>query len=103
MSNIQQLIEEGIRVERIKSNPTHLRRLPPGRVVRWYGFKFKAERKMNARLNSRAIVICGGCVQGTVAVKGPDGKKTSQRKEHVDCLGSGYRVNKRYGRPTSGS
>lgn len=90
MSRVQQLIEESIRV--------YSRRLGAGvgpRTFRREAYSQDyGDQRTNATQNMKWRIVCGGCNVGWVKVKG-----TQERKEHPDCQGRGWRINKRFGRP----
>lgn len=94
MSTIQKLIQGSVRALSLKNGQE------PGvfnAMNQRYGIRYSNQR-LNTVLNSRDVVICGGCNHGRVHTKTAEGLVTNDTKSHQDCNGLGYRINKRYGR-----
>lgn len=98
MSSIQKLIEEGIRADRLRKKDPAFSAPPLLYGIQWKGHDGRRHQRTNVRFNSRNIVACGGCVRGRVPVRTPTGERTHETRKHVDCDGTGVRLNKRYGR-----
>lgn len=100
MSRIQQILEGTQRVQAAKDS------YAAPRWTKWgvhvgkgmYGVDYSHQR-LNAFFNCRAILVCGGCVGGVVHRKTDAGTAMNERTVHTDCQGTGFRLNRRYGRP----
>lgn len=106
MSKVQKLIEDAIRAENRRQGTFGLQVQTPMAGIK-YGFlkgnptQMRGDLRLCARGVSRAVLLCGGCFNGRIPTRDGSGKKVGTLKdwpEHVDCGGSGLRVNRRYGR-----
>lgn len=54
--------------------------------------KSQVREGMKMAFSPTIVVECGGCNNGKI-------NRGNDKVEHPDCLGSGYRIPKNYGRP----
>lgn len=101
-STVQQLLQDAIRAEHTRKGLGF--QVQEHRPAVQYGIEFRGPKgnqrnqRLNAKMLSRAIVRCGGCVNGMVAITRGGKRVAGQLKTHQDCNGLGLRINKRYGR-----